>query len=74
MGKLKQGEMTAREMRSLGGKARAAALSPAERSESARKAAKSRAEQLSPAERSRIAKKAVAAREAKRRAKKGSTQ
>ena len=58
--------MTAAELQSMGGKARAKALSKAERSAIARKAAKARARKLTPAERSRIAKKAVAAREAKR--------
>ena len=50
----------------LGGKARAASLSPAERSEAASKAGKARNQQLSAAERSRIAKLAVQARERKR--------
>jgi hypothetical protein len=59
--------LTARELQSLGGKARAAAMSPAQRSESARKAAKARAASLSREQRSSIAKKAVAAREAKRK-------
>ena len=64
---MKKKELTARELQSLGGKARAAALSPAERAASARKAAIARAASLSPEERSQIAKKATAAREAKRK-------
>jgi hypothetical protein len=66
--------MTAAELQSMGGKARAAALSKAERSEIARKAGKARAQSLSAAERSRIAKQAVAAREKKRRTEKGGLQ
>jgi hypothetical protein len=62
----KKRPLTAAELQSMGGKARAAALSKAERSEIASKAAKARSESLSAAERSRIAKKAVAAREEKR--------
>jgi hypothetical protein len=67
--------LTAAELQSMGGKARAAALSKAERSQIASKAAKARSESLSAAERSLIAKKAVAAREEKRRTaqKKGKT-
>lgn len=61
--------MTAAELQSMGGKARAKALSKAERSAIARKAAKARAQKLTAAERSRIAKRAVAAREAKRKEK-----
>jgi hypothetical protein len=64
---MKKKELTARELQSLGGKARAAALSPGERSASARKAAKARAASLTPEERSEIARKAVAVREAKRK-------
>lgn len=64
---MKKKELTARELQSLGGKARAAVLSPAERSASARKAALARSASLSPEERSTIAKKAVAAREVKRK-------
>jgi hypothetical protein len=45
-----------------GGKARAAALTPEERVESARKAAKARGEQLSSRRRQEIARKAAAAR------------
>lgn len=45
-----------------GGKARAAALTPKERSESARKASAARTEQLSPKRRQEIARKAAAAR------------
>ena len=63
----KKKPLTAAELQSMGGKARAAALSKKERSEIARKAGKARAESLSADERSRIAKKAVAAREKKRR-------
>jgi hypothetical protein len=59
--------LTAAELQSMGGKARAKALSKAERSAIARKAAKARAQKLTSAERSRIAKQAVAAREAKRK-------
>jgi hypothetical protein len=59
--------LTAAELQSMGGKARAAALSKAERVEIARKGARARAEGLNAAKRSQIAKKAVAAREAKRR-------
>jgi len=59
--------LTAAELQSMGGKARAAALSKAERVEIARKGARARAEGLSAAKRSQIAKKAVAAREAQRR-------
>ena len=66
--------MTAAELQSMGGKARAAALSKAERSEIARKAGKARAQSLSPAERSRIARQAVAVREKKRRTEKGGLQ
>ena len=51
----------------LGGKARAASLSEAERQASASKAGKARSEKLSAAERSRIAKLAVQARERKRK-------
>ena len=51
----------------LGGKARAASLSEAERKASASKAGKARSEKLSAAERSRIAKLAVQARERKRK-------
>ncbi len=51
----------------LGGKARAASLSDAERKASASKAGKARNEKLSAAERSRIAKLAVQARERKRK-------
>jgi hypothetical protein len=58
--------LTAAELQSMGGKARAKALSKAERSAIARKAAEARSQKLSSAERSRIAKQAVAAREAKR--------
>jgi hypothetical protein len=61
--------LTAAELQSMGGKARAKALSKAERSAIARKAAKARAQKLTAAERSRIAKRAVAAREAKRKEK-----
>jgi hypothetical protein len=61
--------MTAAELQSMGGKARAKALSKAERSAIARKAAKARAKKLTATERSRIAKHAVAAREAKRKEK-----
>jgi len=61
--------ITAAELQSMGGKARAKALSKSERSAIARKAAKARAQKLSSAERSRIAKLAVAAREAKRKRK-----
>ena len=63
--------LTAAELQSMGGKARAKALSKAERSAIARKAAKARAQKLTAAERSRIAKQAVAAREAKRKEKEG---
>ena len=63
--------LTAAELQSMGGKARAKALSKAERSAIARKAAKARAQKLTATERSRIAKRAVAAREAKRKEKKG---
>jgi hypothetical protein len=66
MGKSKK-PMTAAELQSMGGKARAKALSKAERSAIARKAAKARAQSLTPAERSRIAKAAVRARELKRK-------
>lgn len=66
MGKNKK-PMTAAELQSMGGKARAKALSKAERSAIARKAAKARAQALTPAERSRIAKAAVRARELKRK-------
>ncbi len=59
--------LTAAELQSMGGKARAAALSRAERVEIARKGARARAEGLNAAKRSQIAKKAAAAREAKRR-------
>jgi hypothetical protein len=51
----------------LGGQARAASLSEAERKTSASKAGKARSEKLSAAERSRIAKLAVQARERKRK-------
>ena len=61
--------LTAAELQSMGGKARAKSLSKAERSAIARKAAKARAQKLTSAERSRIAKRAVAAREAKRKGK-----
>jgi hypothetical protein len=61
--------LTAAELQSMGGKARAKALSKAERSAIARKAAKARARKLTAAQRSRIAKQAVAAREAKRKEK-----
>ena len=61
--------LTAAELQSMGGKARAKALSKSERSAIARKAAKARAQKLTPAQRSRIAKQAVAAREAKRKGK-----
>jgi hypothetical protein len=64
---MKKKELTARELQSLGGKARAAALPPAERSASARIAANARAASLTPEERSEIARKAVAVREAKRK-------
>jgi hypothetical protein len=60
--------LTAAELQSMGGKARAVALSKEARVEIARKGARARAEGLSAAKRSQIAKKAVAAREAKRRA------
>ena len=70
----KKKPLTAAELQSMGGRARAAALSKAERSEIARKAGKARAESLSAAERSRIAQKAVAAREQKRRTEKGGSQ
>ena len=63
--------LTAAELQSMGGRARAKALSKAERSAIARKAAKARAQKLTAAERSRIAKRAVAAREAKRKKKEG---
>lgn len=71
----KKKPLTAAELQSMGGKARAAALSKAERSKIARKAGKARAESLTPSMRSQIAKKAVAAREANRHAakKKGIT-
>ncbi len=46
----------------LGGTARAASLSPGERSRSARKAALARARQMTKAERQMIARKAAAAR------------
>ena len=59
--------LTAAELQSMGGRARAKALSKAERSAIARKAAQARAQKLTSAERSRIAKLAVAARELKRR-------
>jgi hypothetical protein len=49
-----------------GGKARAAALTADERSESARHAAKARMEELTAEERKRLAKKAAAARWAKK--------
>jgi hypothetical protein len=61
--------LTAAELQSMGGRARAKALSKAERSAIARKAARARAQKLTAAERSRIAKQAVAAREAKRKEK-----
>jgi len=61
--------LTAAELQSMGGKARAKSLSKAERSAIARKAAKARAQKLTSAQRSRIAKQAVAAREAKRKQK-----
>ena len=61
--------LTAAELQSMGGRARAKSLSKAERSAIARKAAKARAQKLTSAERSQIAKKAVAAREFKRRGK-----
>ena len=67
----KKKPLTAAELQSMGGRARAAVLSPSERREIARKAGKARAEKLSGAERSRIAKKAVAAREKKRRIERG---
>jgi hypothetical protein len=70
----KKKPLTAAQLQSMGGKARAAALSKDERSEVARKAGKARAESLTAAERSRIAKKAVAAREKKRRTEKGGSQ
>ena len=70
----KKKPLTAAELQSMGGKARAAALSKAERSEIARKAGKARAKSLSVAERSRIAKKAAAAREKKRRTEKEGSQ
>jgi len=63
--------LTAAELQSMGGKARAKALSKAERSAIARKAAMARAQKLTAAERSRIAKLAVAAREAKRKKERG---
>jgi len=59
--------LSAAELQSMGGEARAKALSKAERSAIARKAAKARAQKLTAADRSRIAKHAVAAREAKRK-------
>ncbi len=49
----KKKPITAAELQSMGGKARAAALSKTERSEIARKAGKARAESLSADERSR---------------------
>ena len=57
--------LTAAELQSMGGKARAAALSKAERVEIGGKGADP-GEGLNATKRSRIAKKAVAAREAKR--------
>lgn len=57
--------LTAAELQSMGGKARAKALSKAERSAIARKAAQARAKKLTAAERSEIARKAVRARIAK---------
>jgi len=51
----------------LGGKARALALSDAERSAIASKAGKARGEKLSPSQLSKIARLAVAAREQKRK-------
>jgi len=59
--------MTAAEMQSLGGKARAKKLSPERRSEIASEAAKKRAERLSPARRRQIALDAVRARDRKRK-------
>ena len=63
----KKKPLTAAELQSMGGKARAAKLSKAERVEIARMGAQARADGLSAAKRSQIAKKAVVAREAKRR-------
>ena len=70
----KKKPLTAAQLQSMGGKARAAVLSKTERFEIARKAGKARAQSLSPAERSRIAKQAVAAREKKKRTEKGGLQ
>lgn len=63
----KKKPLTAAELQSMGGKARAASLTKAERVEIATKAARARAKSLTAAKRSEIAKKAVTAREAKRR-------
>lgn len=57
----------AQELGTLGGKARAKALTSTERSEIARQGAKARASKLSKAERSEIARKAVQARIAKQK-------
>jgi hypothetical protein len=53
--------------RGKGGRARAKALTKAERRAIARKAAAARMKKLTPEQRSQIARKAVAAREAKRK-------
>ena len=66
MGKKKTPNPHAQALGSLGGKARAAKLPPAEIAKIASKGGKARAKKLSPAERSRIAKLAVQARERKR--------
>ena len=63
----KKKPLSAAELQSMGGKARAVALSKAERVEIATKAARARAKSLTAAKRSEIAKKAVTAREAMRR-------
>jgi hypothetical protein len=59
--------MTVAELARLGGKARAASMTPAERRELASKAGQARSDALSADERSRIAKRAVQARERKRK-------
>jgi general stress protein YciG len=65
MGKSKRKNPAAVELGSLGGKARAKALTREEMSEIARKAGKARKTKLPPAQRKRIARQAAQARWAK---------
>lgn len=65
--------MDTKEAGSLGGKARAAKMTKAQRSAAMSRAVKARLAKLSPEERSEIMRKAVNARWAKERAKRGET-